>query len=224
MAVGLLLLLLKAALAEGLQAEVADQVVWVELGPHGGDAAPQDGLLAGLAQAAPGLVVVGLTQGLAIVLEEAAVDEGAVALPADEAVGVPEGAEGGDVVVQDGLGAALAARGEQGQEALLAVLVALAVMETFLPERPAALDAAEALGVPVLVQGGDHFVEDGLVAVCTVRGVEGEVVGLAVRPPILLKEVPAAQLGLTLRAHEVLRVPHPPQGRHHLSHHRLLAG
>ena len=80
MAVGLVLLLLEAALAQGLEAEVADQVVGVELGPHGGDAATQDGLLAGLAEAAPALVVVGLAQRLALVLEETPVHEGAVAL------------------------------------------------------------------------------------------------------------------------------------------------
>lgn len=79
-AVGLVFLLLEAALAQRLHAELAHQVVRVELGAHGGDAAAQDGLLAGLAHAATGLVVVGLAQRLALVLEEAAVDEGAVAL------------------------------------------------------------------------------------------------------------------------------------------------
>lgn len=79
-AVGLVLLLLEAAFAQGLQAEVTHQVVGVELGPHGGDAAAQDRLLAGLTHAAPGLVVVGLAQRLTLVLEEAAVDERRVAL------------------------------------------------------------------------------------------------------------------------------------------------
>lgn len=31
---------------------------------------------------------------------------------------------------------------------------------TFLPERPAALHTAEALRVPVLIQSGDHFLND----------------------------------------------------------------
>lgn len=79
-AVGLVLLLLEAAFAQGLQAEVTHEVVGVELGPHGGDAAAQDRLLAGLTHAAAGLVVVGLAQRLALVFEEAPVDEGAVAL------------------------------------------------------------------------------------------------------------------------------------------------
>lgn len=92
-AVRLVLLLLEAAFAQRLQAEVAHQVVRVEFGPHGGDAAAQDGLLAGLTHAAPGLVVVGLAQRLALVLEEAAVDEGAVALPTYEALRVPERVE-----------------------------------------------------------------------------------------------------------------------------------
>lgn len=51
---------------------------------------------------------------------------------------------------------------------------------------------------------------------CTVGGEEGEVVRLAVRPAVLLKEVATAQLRLTLGAHKVLRVPHLPQSRHHL--------
>lgn len=79
-AVGLVFLLLEAAFAKGLQAEVTYEVVGVEFGSHGGDAAAKDGLLAGLAQAPARLVVVGLTQGLSLVLKEAAVDEGAVAL------------------------------------------------------------------------------------------------------------------------------------------------
>lgn len=80
MAVGLVLLLLEAAFAEGLQAEVAHEVVGVELGSHSSNAAAQDGLLASVAHAAARLVVVGLTQRFALVLEEAAVHEGAVAL------------------------------------------------------------------------------------------------------------------------------------------------
>lgn len=79
-AVGLVLLLLEAAFAQGLQAEVTYEVVGVKFGSHGGDAAAKDGLLAGLTQAPARLVVVGLAQGLSLVLEEAAVDEGAVAL------------------------------------------------------------------------------------------------------------------------------------------------
>lgn len=79
-AVGLVLLLLEASFAQRLQAEVTHEVVGVELGPHGGDTAAQDGLLAGLAHAAPRLVVVGLAQRVPLVLEEAAVDERAVAL------------------------------------------------------------------------------------------------------------------------------------------------
>lgn len=93
MAVGLVLLLLEAAFAQGLQAEVTHEMVGVEFGPHGGDAAAQDGLLAGLTHAATGLVVVGLAQRLTLVFEEAAVNKGAVALPTYEALWVPEGVE-----------------------------------------------------------------------------------------------------------------------------------
>lgn len=79
-AVWLVLLLFEAAFTQGLQAKVTHKVVGVELGPHGCDAAAQDGLLAGVAHAPTGLVVVGLAQGFAFVLEEAAVGEGGVAL------------------------------------------------------------------------------------------------------------------------------------------------
>lgn len=92
-AVGLVLLLLEAAFAEGLQTEVTHKVVGVEFGPHGGDAAAQDGLLAGLTHAATGLVVVGLAQRLTLVFEEAAIDERGVALPTHKALGVPERVE-----------------------------------------------------------------------------------------------------------------------------------
>lgn len=111
---------------------------------------------------------------------------------------------------------------KQSQEALLAVLLAFTVMETFIPEGAAALDTAETLWMPVLVQSSDHFIQYGLVAVCAVRGEEGEVVGLAVRSSIFFKKVTAAQLRLALAAHKMLRVPHLSQSRHHLSHHRLL--
>lgn len=79
MAVWFVFLLLETAFAQWLQAEVAHKVVGVKLGPHGGDAAAQNGLLAGLAHAATGLVVVRLAQRLPLVFEEAAVHEGAVA-------------------------------------------------------------------------------------------------------------------------------------------------
>jgi len=80
MAVGFILLLLEAAFAQGLQAEVAHKVVGMEFGPHGCDTAAQDGLLASLAHAATGLVVVGLAQRLTLVFKEAAIHKGAVAL------------------------------------------------------------------------------------------------------------------------------------------------
>ena len=50
--------------------------------------------------------------------------------PTNEALRVPERVEGWDVVFQDGLAAALTAGRKQSQEALLAILLALTVMET----------------------------------------------------------------------------------------------
>lgn len=69
----------------------------------------------------------------------------------------------------------------------------------------------------------DSHVEDGLVALSAVRREEGEVVVLAVRPSVLLKEVAAAQLRLALCAHKVLRVPHLPQSRDHLHRSRTIS-
>lgn len=78
-AVGLVLLLLEAAFAQGLQAEVTHKMVGVEFGPHGSDATTQDWLLAGLTHAPTGLVVVGLTQRFTLMFKKAAVDKGSVA-------------------------------------------------------------------------------------------------------------------------------------------------
>lgn len=80
MAVGLVVLLLEAAFAQGFEAELTHKVLRVELGTHGGDAAAHDGLLARLAHAATGLVVVCLTQRLALVLEEASIHKRAETL------------------------------------------------------------------------------------------------------------------------------------------------
>lgn len=73
--VRLVVLLLEGALVELLEAEGTDEVLGVELLGHGGDAAARDGLLAAGAQRAAPLVVVHLTVGLPVMLEEAAVDE-----------------------------------------------------------------------------------------------------------------------------------------------------
>lgn len=73
MAVGLVVLLLEAAFAQRFKAELTHKVLRVELGAHGGDAAAYDGLLARLAHAAARLVIVCLTQRLALVLKEASV-------------------------------------------------------------------------------------------------------------------------------------------------------
>ena len=75
-AVGLSLVLVEPSLAEGMQAEAADEVLEVVLSPHGGDAAAADGLVALPAQQPlPGVEVQG-TEGTAIQLHEAASSEG----------------------------------------------------------------------------------------------------------------------------------------------------
>lgn len=196
----------------------------MELSAHGGDAASYDGLLARLTHTATRLVIVHLTQRLALVLEEASVHKRAETLPADEALWVPEGVESGDVILHDGLRAAFTTRRKQRQETLLTVLLSITVVKPFISECPAALDAAEALRMPVLIECRDHFIENGFIAVCAVRRVQAEVIRLAVRTPVLLKEVTVPQFTFTLGAHKVFGVPHLPQRRHHLSHNRFLAG
>lgn len=90
LAVGLVILLLEGAFVELLEAESAHKVLWVELLSHGCDAAAGDGLLAAGAQGATPLVVVRFAVRLAVVVEEAAVNEWGEALPADKAFRVPE--------------------------------------------------------------------------------------------------------------------------------------
>lgn len=57
-------------------------------------------------------------------------DLGRRTYPTYEALRVPQGVESRDVVLQDGLTAALTAGSEQSEEALLTVLLAITVMET----------------------------------------------------------------------------------------------
>lgn len=79
-AVGLVVLLLEAAFAQRFKAELTHQVLRVELGAHGSDAASHDGLLTGLTHTATRLVIVCLTQRLALMLEEASVHKRAETL------------------------------------------------------------------------------------------------------------------------------------------------
>lgn len=64
----------------------------------------------------------------------------------------------------------------------------------------------------------DAYIENGFIAVCAVRRVQAKVIWLAVRTPVLLKEVTVPQFTFTLGANKVFRVPHPPQRCHHLQH------
>lgn len=73
---------------------MAHEVMGVELCAHGSDASSQDGLLTGLTNAAPGLVIVGFTQGLSFMFKEAPVHKGTVALSTNKTLRVPEGVEG----------------------------------------------------------------------------------------------------------------------------------
>lgn len=89
--VGLVILLLKGAFVELLEAEGTDEVLWVEFLGHGCDAAAGNGLLAAGAERAAPLMVVHLAVGLPIVFEEAAVDEWCEALLQEKGMGVQAG-------------------------------------------------------------------------------------------------------------------------------------
>lgn len=91
--VRLVVLLLEGALVELLEAKGTDEVLWVEFLGHGGDAAASDGLLAAGAQRAAPLMVMHLTVGLPVVLEEAAIDEWREAFLPGGGKGAQPGAE-----------------------------------------------------------------------------------------------------------------------------------
>lgn len=222
--VRLVVLLLEGALVELLEAEGTDEVLWVEFLGHGGDAAAGDGLLAARAQGAAPLVVVHLTVGLPVVLKEAAIDEWREAFPAHEALRMPEGVEGRDVVLQDGPGTAATLGRKHVKVILPAVGLAIFLMEPFRTEEGATLGTEEVLGVPRSVKGCHHFIQDGTVAVVAARREEVVIVLFTVRLSIPLKEVPGSDLLLAVGADEVLRVPRLPHGSHDLPGDGLLAG
>lgn len=89
-AVWFVVLLFEAPFAEGFQAEVAHQMLWMKLGTHCSDTAPQDGLLACLAHTSSGLVVVSFTQGLSLMLKETPVHKWAIAFPTNKALRMPQ--------------------------------------------------------------------------------------------------------------------------------------
>lgn len=222
--VRLVVLLLEGALVELLEAKGTDEVLRMELLGHGGDAAARDGLLAAGAQRAAPLMVVHLTVGLPIVLEEAAVDEWREALPAHKTLRMPQGVEGRDVVLQDCPGTAATLGSKHVEVILPAVGLAVFLMEPFRTKKGATLGTEEVLGVPRPVKGCHHFIQDGTITVVAARGEEVVIVLFTVGLSIPLKEVPGPDLLLAVGADEVLRVPRLPHGCHDLSSDGLLAG
>lgn len=79
--------------------------------------------------------------------------------PADEAVGMPLGAEGGHVVLHDGAVAAAALGSEHVKVVVTAVRLAVALVEALLAKLLAALRAEEVLGVPGLLQSRHTFLQ-----------------------------------------------------------------
>lgn len=222
--VRLVVLLLEGALVELLEAEGTDEVLGVELLGHGGDAAARDGLLAAGAQRAAPLVVVHLTVGLPVMLEEAAIDEWREAFPAHKALRMPQRVEGRDIVLQDGPGTAATLWCEHVEVVLAAVGLAVLLVEPFRTEEGSTLGTEEVFRVPRPVKGCHHFIQDGAVAVVAARGEEVVVVLFTVGLSIPLEEVPGSDLLLAVGADEVLRVPRLPHGGHNLPSDGLLAG
>lgn len=93
-AVRLVLLLFERALVQLLEAEGTDKVLRMELTAHSGDTATSDGALAARAQGTTALMVMRLTEGQALMVKEAAINEGCVALPTDEALWMPQCVQG----------------------------------------------------------------------------------------------------------------------------------
>jgi len=148
-AVGLVVLLLEGALVQLPQTEGAGEVLGVVLAEHGRDAPPSDGLVAAGAEGAPLGVVVRLAVRQPLVVEEGAPVERLLAVPTDEALGMPLAVQRGDVVLHDG-GAAAAALGREHVVVVLAtVRLAVLLVEAVLPERLPALCAEEVVGMPV---------------------------------------------------------------------------
>lgn len=224
LAVGLVVLLLEGALVQLLEAEGANKVFWVELLAHGCDAAAGDGLLAAGAQRAAPLVVMRLAVRLALVVKEAAIYEGREALPADEALGVPERVERGDVVLQDSSGTTAALWSKHVKVVLSAECLAVFLVETLWSEESSTLGTEEVVRMPSLVQSSHYFIQYGSITVVTSRREQAVIVLLAVRLALALKEVPGAYLFLAVGAHKMLRVPCSAHGGDHLSHDGFLAG
>ena len=73
---------------------------------------------------------------------------------------MPLAAEGRDVALGDGTRAALALEGEHGQVVLLAVGLAVLLLETFLAKLAAALGAEKVVGMPRLIKGRHTFLSE----------------------------------------------------------------
>ena len=94
MAIRLLSLLFEGALVQLLQAEGTDEMLWVKLFPHGGDASSGDRFLAAGAQRPSPRVIMNLAIGLTVVFEVASTGEGHETFSATEAFIVPLALEG----------------------------------------------------------------------------------------------------------------------------------
>ena len=81
------------------------------------------------------------------------------AYPANKALRVPLATKGRDVALHDGHAAALALEREHGQVVVLAVRLAVLLVETVLAKLTAALGAEEVVRVPSLLQRSHAFLK-----------------------------------------------------------------
>lgn len=110
-------------------------------------------------------MIVGLAIWHSFVVEERPSIEWLATIPADEALGMPLGVEGGNVVLHDGRVAASTLGGEHVVVVLAAIRLSVAFVEALLAESISALCAEEVFRMPRLVQGCHTFVQDWPVAV-----------------------------------------------------------
>lgn len=157
-------------------------------------------------------------------LKETAIHKRGEALPADEALRVPEGVESRDVVLQNGPCTASTLGRKHVKVVLPAIRLPILLMEALWPKERSTLSTEEVFRVPCPVQGSHNFIQYRSIAVVAAWGEEVMVVLLTVGLTITLKEVSGAYLLLTVSAHKVLGVPSTPHSSNHLSNDWLTAG
>jgi len=162
-AVGLVPVLLEGAFVELFEAEGANEVLRVEFSEHGGYAAAGYGFSALRARRAAHLVVVVFAVWETFVLEKVTFRKRLLALPANEARGMPRPIEGGDVIFSDWELAPTTLGCKRRVETVGAKCLALLFVVSVVSEGSLAILTDKMLRVPSLVQSRDALVQDGSV-------------------------------------------------------------